>query len=251
MKKILVIGATSAIAEHCSRLWAARGYHLFLVARDKERLDSIAADLRVRGSLKVSTHCIDVNDFSKHVAMLDRATLELKDIDAALIAHGSLADHKECEQNVEFAMREISTNALSVIALLTQLANRFEAKGSGTIAVISSVAGDRGRKTNYVYGSAKAMVSTFTSGLRQRLYRAGVAVVTIKPGLVDSPMTKHYEKGVLWAMPANVAATIVGAIDKRRDVVYVPWFWRVIMMLVKSVPERLFKMINEKPQWRK
>jgi short-subunit dehydrogenase len=137
---------------------------------------------------------MDANNFEEHLPMLDKAFGMLEQIDVVLIAHGTLSNQKECEQSVELTMQEIKTNALSAIALMTHLANRFESQRSGTIAVISSVAGDRGRASNYVYGSAKAMVTTFTSGLRQRLYKSGVSVVTIKPGFVDTPMTAEFKK---------------------------------------------------------
>jgi decaprenylphospho-beta-D-erythro-pentofuranosid-2-ulose 2-reductase len=244
VKSILIIGATSAIAEHCARIWAARGDQLFLVARNKERLEAIATDLQVRGGPKVSTHSMDVNDFARHTAMLDQAEAELNGIDTVLIAHGTLSNQKLCEQNVELTMQEIKTNALSVIALLTQIANRFEATHTGTIAVISSVAGERGRQSNYVYGSAKAMVTAFTSGLRQRLHRSGISVITIKPGFVDTPMTKEHKKGFLWAAPMSVAATIVKALDKKRDVVYVPWFWWGVISLTRMIPEVVFRRIS-------
>ena len=138
----------------------------------------------------------------------------------------------------------LQTNALSTISLLTLLATRFEAKKSGTICVISSVAGDRGRASNYVYGSAKAMVTAFTSGLRQRLYKSNVSVVTIKPGFVDTPMTSEFKKGILWAKPSVVAALIVKAIDKKKAEVYAPVFWRVVMSLITALPNFIFKRIK-------
>jgi short-subunit dehydrogenase len=184
---------------------------------------------------------MDANDCASHVTMLNKAEADLNGIDTVLIAHGTLSNQQVCEQEVDLALQEIYTNALSVVALLTHVANRLAVKRAGTIAVISSVAGDRGRESNYVYGSAKAMVTAFTSGLRQRLYKSGVAVVTIKPGYVDTPMTTGCTKGPLWATPASVAASIVKAIDKRRDVVYVPWFWWVVMGVINSLPEKMFK----------
>jgi decaprenylphospho-beta-D-erythro-pentofuranosid-2-ulose 2-reductase len=241
VKKVLVIGATSAIAEHCARIWAARGNALYLVARNDERLKTIAADLKVRGAKEAHGQCMDLNDMGGHVAMLDAAEAAMGGIDTVLIAHGTLSNQKACAQSVEETLAEINTNALSTISLLTHIANRFEAKRAGTIAVISSVAGDRGRASNYVYGSAKAMVTTFTSGLRQRLYKSNVAVVTIKPGFVDTPMTAAFKKGLLWAKPAAVAATIVRAIDKRKDEVYVPAFWWAVMAVIKAVPNSFFK----------
>ena len=244
MTKILVIGATSAIAEHCARIWASRGDELYLVARNEERLQTIAADLKVRGAAQAHSHCMDLNDMGSHAAMLDAAETAMGGIDTVLITHGTLSNQKACEQGVEETLAEISTNALSTISLLTFIANRFEAKRAGTIAVISSVAGDRGRASNYVYGSAKAMVTVFTSGLRQRLYKSNVAVVTIKPGFVDTPMTASFKKGILWAKPAAVAATIVRAIDARKNEVYVPAFWWAVMMVIKALPSTIFKRLN-------
>ena len=198
MKKILIIGATSAIAVHCARIWAGRGDALYLVARNDERLTTIAADLKVRGAAQTYTYCMDLNNTDNHAALLDAAEAALAGVDTVLIAHGTLPNQKACEQSVEETLAEIKTNSLSTISLLTLVANRFEARRAGTIAVISSVAGDRGRASNYVYGSSKAMVTAFTSGLRQRLHKANVAVVTIKPGFVDTPMTAEFKKGLLW-----------------------------------------------------
>jgi decaprenylphospho-beta-D-erythro-pentofuranosid-2-ulose 2-reductase len=244
VKKILVIGATSAIAEATARIWAQRGDELFLVARNQERLSVIAEDLKVRGSSEVQSYCMDANNFEEHLPMIDRAFGMLGDIDIALIAHGTLSNQKECEHSVELTMQEIKTNALSVIALLTHLADRFEVQRRGTIAVISSVAGDRGRASNYVYGSAKAMVTAFTSGLRQRVYKSGVSVVTIKPGFVDTPMTAEFKKGLLWAKPESIAMGIVVACDKKKDEIYVPRFWWAVMMTIKLIPDGLFKKIR-------
>ena len=244
MKKILIIGATSAIAEATARIWAQSGNELFLVARNEERLNLMTKDLKVRGASEVHSYSIDANNFDRYSSMLDKACGVLGVIDIVLIAHGTLSNQKECEQSVDLTMQEIKTNALSAIALLTHLANRFERQGNGTIAVISSVAGDRGRASNYVYGSAKAMVTTFTSGLRQRLYKSGISVVTIKPGFVDTPMTAEFKKGLLWAKPDDVAAKIVRAIDKRKDEVYVPMFWWGVMWIIKRIPEILFKKVS-------
>ena len=166
MTKILVIGATSAIAEHCARIWAGRGDALYLVARNEERLKTIVADLKVRGASETHSYFMDLNDMESHAAMLDAAETAMSGIDTVLIAHGTLSNQKACEQSVEETLAELTTNALSMISLLAHIANRFEAKQAGMIAVISSVAGDRGRASNYVYGSAKAMVTAFTSGLR-------------------------------------------------------------------------------------
>ena len=244
MKRVLIIGATSSIAEHCARIWAARGDALHLVARNEQHVQTIAADLKVRGVSKVTTYCTDLNDMDKHEELLGVADAVIGSIDVVLIAHGTLSNQKSCELSVHETLAEIQTNALSTISLLTLIANRFEAKKSGTICVISSVAGDRGRASNYVYGSAKAMVTAFTSGLRQRLYKSNVSVVTIKPGFVDTPMTSEFKKGVLWAKPNVVSASIVKAIDKKKGEVYAPEFWRVVMALIIVFPNFVFKRLK-------
>jgi hypothetical protein len=244
VKKILIIGATSAIAETTARIWAQRGDELFLVARNQERLNIVTRDLRVRGASEVNSYYMDANSYDQHASMLQEAFGVLGVIDVVLIAHGTLSNQKECEQSVELTMQEIKTNALSVIALLTHLANRFEKQGSGTITVISSVAGDRGRASNYVYGSSKSMVTAFTSGLRQRLYKSGVSVVTIKPGFVDTPMTADFKKGLLWAKPERIAKEIVVACDKKNGEVYMPGFWWGVMKIINLIPDELFKKIK-------
>ncbi len=172
------------------------------------------------------------------------ATARLGGLDGALIAHGTLSDQRACEQSVELLRAEFDVNALCVMALCTELANQFEAQRDGVIALISSVAGDRGRQSNYVYGAAKAAVNAFASGLRQRLYSKGVAVITIKPGFVSTPMTAAFPKNALWAQPASVARDIVRAIDRRVPVLYTPWFWRPIMALIRAVPEPIFRRLR-------
>lgn len=241
MKRILIIGATSAIAEHCARIWAANGDAMHLVARNEQHVQTIAADLKVRGASAVTTDFTDLNETVKHEQLLDVAYDALGGVDIVLIAHGTLSNQKSCELSVHETLSEIQTNALSTISLLTLIANQFEAKQSGTICVISSVAGDRGRASNYVYGSAKAMLTTFTSGLRQRLYKSNVSVVTIKPGFVDTPMTSDLKKGVLWVKPSDIAARIVDAIEKKNTEIYMPSFWWLIMFIIKLMPEKLFR----------
>jgi short-subunit dehydrogenase len=242
-KKTLIVGATSAIAEATARLLAERGCSLYLVGRSPERLESIAADLKVRGAGAVGYEAMDANDFGAHEAMLERAIQSLGGLDIVLIAHGTLGKQSASESSVEMTMQELNTHGLSVIALATRIANHFAQQRSGTLAVISSVAGDRGRQSNYVYGSAKALVTAFLSGLRQRLNKCGVTVLTIKPGFVDTPMTAEFAKGALWAKPQQIARGIVDAIDRKRDVVYLPSFWRPIMFIVRAIPERLFKRL--------
>lgn len=240
MRRVLIVGAGSAIAEATARIFAARGAALFLVGRKAAVLEALASDLEVRGASQVGTEVLDANDVAAHVPMLDRAQALLGGLDTVLIAYGTLSDQQACEGSADLTVRELTNNAVSVAALLTPLAARFEAQRTGTIVVISSVAGDRGRQSNYVYGSAKSLVSTFTAGMRQRLAKSGVAVITIKPGFVDTPMTASFRKGALWAQPQQVAAGIVRAIDRGARVVYLPRFWGLIMLIIRSIPEGVF-----------
>ncbi|KWR74831.1 MULTISPECIES: SDR family oxidoreductase [Pseudomonas] len=245
MKNILIVGANSAIATACARIWAAEKSRFFLVARNVEKLEQVAADLDARGASEVKTFTLDMNDFSAHEEMLGAAFTSLGRVDICLVAHGTLPSQAECERDLDLALREFSSNGLSVIALLTRLANRMEEQRTGTIAVISSVAGDRGRPSNYLYGTAKAAISTFCEGLRARLFKVGVHVLTIKPGFVDTPMTQGLSlPKLLLATPPQVARDITRAIDKRRNSIYTPWFWSLIMLLIRNIPTALFKKTN-------
>lgn len=245
MKKVLIIGATSAIATACARLWAAQGGEFFLVARNNEKLEQVAEDLRVRGAKSVTLYAMDAAEFKAHPQMLSACVATLRQIDIALIAHGTLPDQAACEQNADVALQEFTTNGLSVIALLTLLANQFEVQRCGTLAVISSVAGDRGRPSNYLYGAAKATVSTFCEGLRARLFKVGVHVMTIKPGFVDTPMTQGLPlPALLLAQPEQVAKTIVRGVERKVGTLYVPGFWRLIMLVIKAIPGFVFNRLS-------
>lgn len=242
--KLLVLGATSAIAMATMRLYARRGASFYLVARNEEKLALVAADVQVRGAAAVHTGVMDLDRTEYHTALLQDAHEKLQGIDVALIAHGVLGDQAAAEQDYRVAEQVIRTNLLSSVSLVTWLANYFVAQKRGTIAVISSVAGDRGRKTNYVYGTTKAALSTFLQGVRNRVDRVGVNVITIKPGFVATPMTAHLPGGTLFATPQAIATGIAAAIDRRKDVVYLPGFWWWIMSAVRLLPERVFKRLN-------
>ncbi|MBX4135789.1 SDR family oxidoreductase [Pseudomonas sp. S5F11] len=245
MKRVLIIGATSAIASACARIWAEESSQFFLVGRNAEKLEQCAADLTARGATAVNVHCMEAADFAAHAVMLESCTAMMRQIDIVLIAHGTLPDQKACEQDVGTALVELANNGTSVIALLTLLANRFETQRCGTLAVISSVAGDRGRPSNYLYGTAKAAVSTFCEGLRARMFKVGVHVITIKPGFVDTPMTQGLAlPTALVAKPEQVAKLIVEGINKKKNTIYVPGFWRFIMIIIRSIPVVIFKKIN-------
>jgi short-subunit dehydrogenase len=242
--KIAIIGATSAIAHEAARCFASDGAELFLVARSEEKLKAVSDDLVVHGAKQVETFLLDLSDLSRHQELFDKAVITLNGLDMLLIAHGTLGNQRKSEMSVEETLKELTTNFTSVVSLLTIAGNYFEQQKRGCIAVISSVAGDRGRQSNYVYGTAKGGVSVFLQGLRNRLAKSGVKVVTIKPGFVDTPMTAAVKKGPLFAKPAVVGRGVYEAMKQGKDVVYLPFFWRPIMLIVKSIPESVFKRLS-------
>ncbi len=242
--KIAIIGATSAIAHETARCFARDGAELFLVARSEEKVQAVADDLTVHGAKQVETFLLDLNDLSRHQELFDKAVITLNGLDILLIAHGTLGNQRKSELSVEETLKELNTNFTSVISLLTIAGNYFEQQKRGCIAVISSVAGDRGRQSNYVYGTAKGGVSVFLQGLRNRLAKSNVKVITIKPGFVDTPMTAAVKKGPLFAKPATVGRGVYEAMKQGKDVVYLPFFWRFIMLIVKSIPESIFKRLS-------
>ena len=241
---ILVIGATSAIARSVSRLYAVKNAKLFLLARDEERLRESAADLELRGASSVKVLNYDAENTDKHSAIVEAAVESLGSIDIALICHGNLPNQEECQEDYEKAEDAIRVNGLSVISLCTEIVNRLRKQKKGTLAVITSVAGERGRQSNFVYGAAKSMVSTYLQGLRGSLVTDNVNIVDVRPGLVDSPMTAHLKKGPLWSSPESIASSIIKGIGKKRHVIYAPSYWRLIMLLVCVIPENIFKRIK-------
>jgi len=243
-KKILVLGATSGIAEATCRIWAAQGAQLFLIARNPEKLAAVAADLKTRGAAYVGTAVADLDDTDKHAELLAHAVNSLTGMDVAYLTHGILGDQSLAERDFEHAAQILHTNFVAPVSLLTWLANFCVQRRTGVLAVLSSVAGDRGRKSNYLYGASKAGLTAFLAGLRNRVDREGVTVLTIKPGQVRTAMTAGMKGSEKFADVNKVAASIVKAIDKRQDSLYVPFQWRAIMFVVRSIPERIFKKLN-------
>jgi decaprenylphospho-beta-D-erythro-pentofuranosid-2-ulose 2-reductase len=242
--RVLIVGGTSAIATETAKAFAREGAHLFLTGRNTAKLDAVADDLRVRGAAAVETARLDVADISRHREVIESAIAALGGLDVVLIAHGILPNQAHCQERVADTLDALHVNLTATIALLTLLANELECRQRGCLAVITSVAGDRGRQTNYVYGAAKGGVGIFLQGLRARLYRSNVAVLTIKPGFVDTPMTAAVKKNLLFADAGRVGRAIHRAITRRKDVVYLPWFWRPIMAVVSRLPERVFKRLH-------
>jgi short-subunit dehydrogenase len=246
MKRFIIIGATSSIAEHCARLWIAKApINLTLVGRDAFRTKSIADDLKVRspGSAitVVSGNLVEPESIQRLVDQI------LKDgnADCALIAHGSLADQSACQQDLALTAEELSINGISPVLFAEAIANSMVRAGHGTLGVIGSVAGDRGRKSNYVYGAGKGMITRYVQGLQHRLAGTEVAVILIKPGPTRTPMNAHLgDSGPSLADVAKVAATIVSGMEKRRSIVYAPRRWWLIMMIIRHLPRFIFDKMD-------
>jgi short-subunit dehydrogenase len=242
--RVLVLGATSAIASGVMRPLAEQGAHFYLVARNPEKLHAVASDLLTRGASAVFMQAMDLDDTAAHGALLAEAVKRLETIDLALLAHGVLGDQEKAQSDYAATEAILRTNFLSAVSLITWLANYFESTRQGTLAVISSVAGDRGRKSNYIYGTSKGALNIFLDGVRNRIDRSGVHVLTIKPGFVATPMTAHLPHTALFAHPSAVGRGILKAIEKRKDVAYVPPIWAWIMLIIRSVPNSIFKKLN-------
>lgn len=239
---VLILGATSAIASEVADLVARRRSRVHLVGRNPAKLDEVAGRCRASGG-SVTSQQADFGDLDRNADVVAEAVSQLGRIDVVLVAHGDLGDQLASERSFDEAERILRVNFTSVVSLLVPLANHMEAARSGSIAVITSVAGDRGRPRNYTYGAAKGALNVYLQGLRTRLYPAGVSVTTLKLGPVDSPMTTTHEKHALFAKPPAVARGIVEAIEARAAEAYVPSFWRAIMPVVRNTPERLFQRL--------
>jgi len=240
MQRVLILGAQSAIAKAFARQHAARGDHLVLVARDAQALAHAVQDFMVRGAASVQTIAQDLAQVEAHASLWQSANAQ-GPIDTVLLAYGVLPDQEANESSVEETLRGFWVNANSAIALLCLMAQGMKSRAGARIGVISSVAGDRGRKSNYGYGAAKAALSAYALGMGQMLHPHGVSVTVIKPGFVDTPMTAAFKKGPLWAQPERVAKEIVHAMDSRRPILYTPFFWRWIMMVIAHLPESLLR----------
>lgn len=243
-RRVLILGATSGIAQETARCFATEHAKLFLVGRDPRKLAALAEDLRIRGAAFVETEKADLTDNSAHARIVGNAFGAWAGLDAALITHGTLAEQSSTENDPSVLRGEIETNYVSVVSLLMQLSKAFEEQRAGILCVIGSVAGDRGRRSNYVYGSAKAGVATFVAGLRARLVAAGVRVVLIKPGWVSTPMTAHLKQNFLFATAEQAGRGVHSAMVSPRAVVYLPWYWKWIMMIIRMIPEPIFAKLN-------
>jgi len=242
MSYILIVGAKSDIAKAIAREYAKNGYDIYLAGRKIDELEEFATDLRVRSQRDVRLVELDILDFESHQSFYDE--LEPKPL-GVVTAVGYLGDQDEAQEDITQTLQIINTNYTGVVTLLNTIVNDFEARKSGFIVGISSVAGDRGRKSNYLYGSAKAGFSAYLSGLRNRLYESQVSVMSVKPGFVATKMTEGMDlPQKLTALPQEVAEDIFKAQQSGKDILYTKWIWRYIMLIITSIPEFIFKKMS-------
>ncbi len=243
-KTVLILGATSSIARAAANAFAEKGYALFLAGRHVDELERLAADIAIRHTAKVQYGAFEAEDFDSHSAFLQHVVTTIGPLDGVLLAFGTTGDHDAALHNFDAAQTIIHSNFTGACSILTHCANHLSAQKQGFIIALSSVAGERGRQSNYIYGAAKGGLSLFLQGLRNRLYPLGVRVITIKPGFVDTPMTFGKPGLFLVASPADVGKNIVETLDAKRDIVYIPGFWKYIMHIIKAIPESIFKRMK-------
>ena len=241
---VLIAGATSAIARALAARFAGRGARLHLLARDAAEVERIAADLRIRHGAAVTWSRFEAEDFDTHAALLDEAADAMGGLTGVVVVTGLLGDAARARTDFDHARRIIHANFTGTASLLTHAANRLEAQGHGFIVGLASVAGDRGRQSHYVYGASKGAFALFLQGLRNRLHPSGVRVLTVKPGFVDTAMTFGLPGLFLTAQPEDVADDVLAALDRGKDVLYTPWFWRWVMLGIRLTPERIFKRLR-------
>jgi short-subunit dehydrogenase len=242
---VLILGAASAIARAVAGEFARRGFDLLLAGRDREELDKVATDLSLRHGVSARARDFDALAFDSHRAFVEACRETSRDsLTGAVLCFGYLGEQSAAQKDPGEARRVLDTNLVGAVSIVSLLANYFEERRGGFLGALSSVAGDRGRQSNYVYGAAKAGLTVFLQGLRNRLFASGVSVTTIKPGFVDTQMTWGRPGLFLVASPQAAAKRIVAAVLKGEDQAYVPGFWRPVMLLIRLIPERLFKRLK-------
>jgi decaprenylphospho-beta-D-erythro-pentofuranosid-2-ulose 2-reductase len=245
-KRIVIVGATSAIAENCARLWLEKEpADLTLVGRDAQRIERVTTDLKVRSPESeiriIHADLLDPEDIKATVENI----VQSGDLDVVLIAHGSLPEQADCQDDLKVCREALDVNGVSPALCAEAFANQMGKTNHGTIALIGSVAGDRGRKSNYVYGAAKGLVTRYAQGLQHRFAGTGVKVVLIKPGPTDTPMTAHLKgKGAKLASVESVAKQIVEGVEAGKPVIYAPGKWWLIMMIIRHLPDAVFKKMD-------
>jgi len=242
MSYILILGAKSDIAKAIARTYAKHGYNIYLAARNNHELNTFAQDLSLRSNQDITLVELDILDYKSHKKFYNN--LREKPV-GVISAIGYLGNQKEAESNFNETHLIIDTNYTGVISLFEIIAHDFEKRKSGFIVGISSVAGDRGRKSNYIYGSAKAAFSTYLSGLRNRLYETNIHVMTVKPGFVATKMTENIDlPKILTGQPEEIANDIYTSQQAKKNILYTKWIWRWIMLIIRNIPEFQFKKMS-------
>tara|TARA_B100000989_G_scaffold299003_1_gene291843 strand:- start:3173 stop:3910 length:738 start_codon:yes stop_codon:yes gene_type:complete len=243
--KIVIAGANSTIAKSCIKLWAKKGSELFLIGRKSSEMQAVSEQALKDGAREVSFFELDFLDFSANQNTLKAAINEkFQHIDLVFICYGTLPDQKGSLFDVNLLVEAVKVNGLSTILVSSFFGELLREQGFGKLAVVSSVAGDRGRSSNYIYGASKSLVSTFLSGMLQDLHSSGVSVLDIKPGFIDTKMTRNFNKSMIWISPDRAAKDICKSINKNKSVIYIPWFWRYIMMIIRNLPNFIFKRLK-------
>lgn len=241
---VLILGATSAIARGTAAAFASQGYSLYLAGRDEQELQRDAADMQVRYGVAVNFGTFDAEHYEQHQEFLEQVNSAVDSLEGVVVAFGYLGAQEKAAVDFNETLAIINRNYVGAVSILNLCAQQLESAGKGFIVGIASVAGDRGRQSNYTYGSAKGAFALYLQGLRNRLSSSGVKVLTVKPGFVDTGMTFGLEGMFLVATPQYVGERIARAVQRGKDVLYVPWFWRYIMLIITHIPERIFKRLS-------
>lgn len=242
---LLVLGGNSLIAKHVAEKFAQNRQDVFFAGRNEEELKKLSSDFKIRYNINAFWDYFDAVDYQKHKTFFDNVLNKMPDLENALIAFGYLGDQEKAENDFDEAKRILEVNLVGVVSVANILVDYLKKRGKGSIIAISSVAGDRGRQSNYVYGAAKGGLSIYLQGLRNRLSNTGVKVITVKAGFVDTPMTYGMDlPKILLSNPDKIASDIYSAFQRDKNIIYTPWFWRPIMLIIKLIPEKIFKKLK-------
>ncbi|MEY5131377.1 MAG: hypothetical protein RL734_1444 [Bacteroidota bacterium] len=242
---ILILGATSAIAHAFAKRYAKEGNHVFtLMGRNQQRLNACASELSALGNNVIYPIVVDFMNASEIIQAINKSIQNVGSIDIAVLAQGSLSDQEKANKDFQYLHDEFMLNAMSMIIPAQCIANHFKEIKKGILIGIGSVAGERGRKGNYAYGSAKSAIHTFLSGIRNDIGNEHIRIMTIKPGFVATPMTSHLKQSPLFVKPDFIAKEIIRGIEQGLDVMYIPSYWRFILMIIRALPEKIFMKLN-------
>lgn len=241
-KTVLILGGNSDVGNSLAKDFGKLGSNLILTSRKEGQLDSFKSDLEIRSKINCDVQLFDVLDFKSHDSFYKN--LKTKP-DIVITCIGYLDNQEDSQFNFQESLLSIQTNFTGLVSILNIISNDFEKRGKGVVVGISSVAGDRGRGSNYIYGSSKSGFTSYLSGLRNRLSKLDVKVITVKPGFIKTKMTSHLDlPKILCATPDDISKDIINSINRGKDIIYTKWFWKWIMMIIKIIPESIFKKLS-------